>query len=730
MTRCSIVLTLAFVTAACASAPPAPPPPPPPPIKPVGPTFEQKMAWILRLEDQRMLRDPLAPAPPPPPPPVAPARGQPPVAVVPPPPPPITADLTAMLSDDEARVRRRAALAVGRVGLAEGVEPLLQLLGDPDPEVRHMAAFALGLIGDRRARDPLVRALSDPSPLVQAGAAEGLGLIGDPASAEPIGRMIAQVVESGALAKPPGDDADGRRDTPAGAFRLGVFALVRLKSFDRLAAVVLDPAGQPRVRWWPVAFALQRLEDGRSLNALLTLARDANPYTRAFAIKGLGAIKPGSPAQPGTASPAVAVLIPLVTGGERMIAIEAVRALGRIGDPAAAPALLKIMQDRKAEPHLRLEAVAASGEIRTPAINEVLLDLLSDPSPDVRAAALRSSAAQDPENFVAVLSGLDPDPNWIVRAALAAVLGSLAPDVALARLSTMLKDSDQRVIPSVLAALVKLRDPNVSAVLIERLKADDPAVRVAAAAGLGEIKPPNGAPALAAAYETGQRDLTYIARAAVLAALVKYGAAAAQPVLRSALADKDWAVRVRAAALLKELDPASDVAPAIRPAPTRLAPETYAAAHLGIPPYSTQVYLDTDRGTIHIEFAVLDAPLTVNNFITLARMGFFNGQTVHRVVPNFVVQSGDPRGDGEGGPNYTIRDELSEVPFLRGTVGMALDWPDTGGSQFFITHSPQPHLDAKYTVFGRVIAGMEVVDAIQPRDVIKQVRVWDGKTPP
>jgi HEAT repeat protein len=726
MTRCSIVLTLAFVTAACASAPPAAPPPPPPPIKPAGPTFEQKMTWILRLEDQRMLRDPAPPAPPAPPPPVSPARGQAPVAVAPPS-PPVTPDLTALLADEEARVRRRAALAVGRVGLAEGVEPLLPLLGDEDPEVRQMAAFALGLLGDRRARDPLVRALTDPLPLVQGGAAEGLGLIGDPAAAEPIGRMIAQVVESGALAQPPGEDADVRRDTPAAAFRLGVFALVRLKSYDRLAAAVLTPDGQPRVRWWPVAYALQRLEDRRALNALITLVREANPYTRAFAIKGLGALKIGSPTERNTGSPAVAILIPLTMSAERAIAIEAVRALGRIGDPAAAPALLKIMQDRMAEPHLRLEAVAAAGEIRTPAINDVLLDLVSDPNPDLRAAALRSSAAQDPENFVAVLSGLEPDPIWLVRAALATVLGTLSPEIALARLTTMLKDTDQRVIPSVLASLVKLRDPNVAAVLIERLKAEDPAVRVAAAAGLGELKPPNGVPALAAAYESGQRDLTYIARGAALSALVKYGAAAAQPVLKSALADKDWAIRVRAAALLKELDPASDVALAIRPAPTRLPPETYAAPHLGIPPVSTQVYLDTDRGTIQIELAVLDAPLTVNNFVTLARSGFFNGLIVHRVVPNFVVQSGDPRGDGEGGPNYTIRDELSEVPYLRGSVGMALDWPDTGGSQFFITHSPQPHLDAKYTVFGRVVAGMEVVDAIQPRDVIKQVRVWDGK---
>ena len=91
------------------------------------------------------------------------------------------------------------------------------------------------------------------------------------------------------------------------------------------------------------------------------------------------------------------------------------------------------------------------------------------------------------------------------------------------------------------------------------------------------------------------------------------------------------------------------------------------------PPVSTQVYLDTDRGTIQIELAVLDAPLTVENFVTLARKGYFNGLSVHRVVPDFVMQDGDPRGDGEGGPGYTIRDELNERPYLRGTVGMALD---------------------------------------------------------
>ena len=139
---------------------------------------------------------------------------------------------------------------------------------------------------------------------------------------------------------------------------------------------------------------------------------------------------------------------------------------------------------------------------------------------------------------------------------------------------------------------------------------------------------------------------------------------------------------------------------------------------------------EADGRVVSEEAAALYGPGTgMRTFVTLARKGFFDGLSVHRVVPDFVIQSGDPRGDGEGGPGFTIRDELNGRPYLRGTVGMALDlWRDTGGSQFFITHSPQPHLDAKYTVFGRVIAGMDVVDQIQQGDIIRRVRVNDGRT--
>src|SRR4051812_9673681 len=184
---CGLWLTASF---ACASAPP-----PPVATKPLGPTFEQKMSSILRLEDQRMLRDP-APPPAPPPPAAAPPRGRQPAAA-PVPPPPAPPDLVRMLSDEEPRVRRRAALAIGHVGLADGVQPLTSLLADADAEVRQIAAFALGLIGDARAGDRLVAALADPSPLVQGSAAEALGLIGDSAAADAVGRFVTQAVQAG-----------------------------------------------------------------------------------------------------------------------------------------------------------------------------------------------------------------------------------------------------------------------------------------------------------------------------------------------------------------------------------------------------------------------------------------------------------------------------------------------------------------------------------------------------
>ncbi len=121
--------------------------------------------------------------------------------------------------------------------------------------------------------------------------------------------------------------------------------------------------------------------------------------------------------------------------------------------------------------------------------------------------------------------------------------------------------------------------------------------------------------------------------------------------------------------------------------------------------------------------------MTCLNFLQLATQGFYDGLAFHRVVPDFVVQVGDPRGDGRGGPGYVMRDEINPLRYQRGAVGMALSGPDTGGSQFFITLSPQPHLDGGYTVFGRVVAGFETLDRIVQGDRIQGVAEVDFRRP-
>lgn len=138
--------------------------------------------------------------------------------------------------------------------------------------------------------------------------------------------------------------------------------------------------------------------------------------------------------------------------------------------------------------------------------------------------------------------------------------------------------------------------------------------------------------------------------------------------------------------------------------------------------------IETARGDIVIELYPQHAPKTVNNFVFLARDGFYDGITFHRVVNNFVIQGGDPTGTGSGGPGYTFEDETRGNPLKHGTgyLSMANAGPNTNGSQFFITHSPQPHLDGKHTVFGKVIEGQDVVNAIRQGDRMDRVTIEES----
>jgi peptidyl-prolyl cis-trans isomerase B (cyclophilin B) len=140
-----------------------------------------------------------------------------------------------------------------------------------------------------------------------------------------------------------------------------------------------------------------------------------------------------------------------------------------------------------------------------------------------------------------------------------------------------------------------------------------------------------------------------------------------------------------------------------------------------------QVTLDTDKGEIVLDLYPQNAPKTVNNFVFLAKDGFYDGVTFHRVINDFMIQGGDPTGSGRGGPGYTFEDETRGNPLTHetGVISMANAGPNTNGSQFFITHSPQGHLNGKHTVFGKVVEGMDVVNSIRQGDHINKVTVTE-----
>ena len=668
-------------------------------------TVDMRIGWLLRLEQSRTLRD----------------LGLQPFLLDPALPraaqftPAMSPSLDALAMDPDATLRRRALLAIGRVGAPEGVPWLISALQDPDADARAMAAFALGLVGaDAKAAIPsLETALSDTSIVVRGRAIEALGLIGEPSAASAIvnasGGCAALIVN---LA--PDDEAPKSPDIDA--CRLALYALVRLKDYSALASVALAPSGQAVSHWWPVAYALQRINEARAAPALVTLASVPGVDTAGFALRGLTALK----------DPAV---VPVATAllknpnADVKLRVAAARALGQIGGAASAP-LVDALASPSLPDNLAIEVVAAIGASGATASFDALLDRLTDRSPAMRAAALTAAAKLNPDSFLLIASSLGRDPEWSVRAALATAFAAFPRERITAALGDLAQDEDARVHSAALESLAAVKSLDLTTRLFAALEAADFVERGTAARLLGETKPENGVARLVAAYARGESDTAYGARGAALEALAKYGGDEAKAAIRRGLSDRSWPVRERAAELLRQLgDPTA--APA-RPALLRQPVEFFQSPAVIRPPFSPHAFIETAAGTIEIELHIVDAPVTSHTFIDLARSGFYNGMPIHRVVPAFVVQAGDPRGDGEGGPGYTQPDELNPTPYLRGTLGMALDWRDTGGSQWFITLTPQPHLDAKYTAFGHVVNGADILDTLSQWDVITRIRVWDG----
>jgi cyclophilin family peptidyl-prolyl cis-trans isomerase/HEAT repeat protein len=665
-------------------------------------------------------------------------------------------DLGALLADPSAAVRSRAALAAGRIGDARAVPSLVPLMqADRDAGVRALAAFALGEIESVRDATALVAATRPGVPdAVRARAVEALGKI---AAALPLDdKVSAKLIGDAIIAALTFENA--RRSRPSReVILLGLTAALRARPTDaaKTVALFLDYA-DPRVRA-DAANTLARLRSKDANEALRAmLASEVDPVARANAARALGTAEDKS---------ALDLLLERATNDrDERVRVSALRSLALLHDARAADTLLKRGEalfasyraakvaapaSHPAQLNELLEVVTALGRVLASTSDNRALTFLRavreaegfvDPESEVAFTRIAPAQYMREKPFTSLyLRASENKLAWQAISAIAqglAEIGQMTSERAGNSVLTVQADaqlalrailSDRATpalaVPDVLRAVAAFKPLDTGALMREELRADDVIVRATAAELIGN-EPPDAETtrSLIAALPIAMRDEMNDAALAVLDALGKQRNEDANAAIRSALESPDYLLRLRAASLLRAANPNEASDERIQTVATRNHLADYRRA-LARRMMRVQAIVSTDKGAFTIELLPDDAPLNVDNFVELARRGFFNSIAFHRVVPNFVIQGGDPRGDGNGGPGYQIRCEINLASYDRGAVGMALSGKDTGGSQWFVTHSPQPHLDGGYTVFGRVTQGMDVVDSIARGDRIRAVTI-------
>jgi cyclophilin family peptidyl-prolyl cis-trans isomerase/HEAT repeat protein len=634
-------------------------------------------------------------------------------------------DLSTLLSHRNAAIRKRAALAAGRIGNEDSVVALVNLLKlDTDPSVRAMAAFALGEVERVAAAEALTAVVkkSDEPAEIRARALEALGKI---AAALPQPEQARQR-ELGAVIR----EALEVESTQSGnqlTVLLGITAALRSRPADAgptLAKFLNSP--DARVRSDAAnALARLRLKDGNERLRFL-VDTDRDPNVRANAARVLGITEDPESFQ---------LLLGRATSDvDERVRVSGIRGLAALKNPNAADLLLKHITSNRNE---ILEIANTVGRLipQTDYHDAIFWfktknETLNHTAPEIEIAFARVA----PAAYLAELEKLKAPADWRATAAIANALAEYAtpdaikarPEMATAAEAALRKmlayPNADNAIPDVLRALAAFKPKDLQQVLITHLQHRDVIVRATAADLLGDLPPSDDITrALIATWPFTTGDSLNDAALSILDSLGKQRNDTANAGIKVALRSSDYLVRRRAADLLKA-NGAGDFSSAVGTVKTRNTATDYRRALARIGRKVTAV-VTTTRGSFTMELLPSEAPLTVDNFVQLAQRNYFRNVTIHRVVPNFVIQDGDPRGDGNGGPGYQIRCEINQVPYDRATLGMALSGKDTGGSQWFVTHAPQPHLDGGYTVFGRVVAGMEVVDRIERGDVVKSITI-------
>ncbi len=622
------------------------------------------------------------------------------------------------LADPDSTVRREAALDLGRLRDTRGIALLTPLLLDRDSLVQTTVMFSLGLIGDTTAVPLLIARTRDPALLSVLAAPELLTALSRLGGAE-AARFVTSVLTSSFWQ----DRADSLylvQRAALEAWRLGPNAPI-----SSLLGLVRAPKDDTR---YSAVYSLARLRVNAAGAQLVDAAGDRAPIVRAAAVRALTRAYADSarldPAAIGE------LLVRGSNDADAGVRVQALRSLSTYHAPALARKIVPLLEDPV--PAIQVQAATTLGELGGGAAIPDLLRIAGGTKGSfaIRREALLSLARLDTTAFAGLVGRWSGAADWRARAAAAEGWTIANPSAVAA----FLKDVDPRVIAAALLGWgerVPGPDPAYLAACRQLARNRDAAVRSIAADGIARGQSAADVPLLLEMYKAAARDsfpdAALSALAGVLAA-TKSAPGSSQEAERLALtqlrapenyvilrwAEENWPLASAAWGSPYPLQTGrsmDDYRNIVRRFQTGFDTERYPT-----------VTVEVDQlGSFEMQLFGAEAPTTVASFMRLMEAHYFDGQRYHRVVPNFVVQTGDPRGDGWGGPGETIRDELNLRRYGTYYVGMALSGPDTGGSQWFITLSPQPHLDGGYTIFGRVTSGMAVLQKITAGDRIRRI---------
>ncbi|MEW6072756.1 MAG: HEAT repeat domain-containing protein [Planctomycetota bacterium] len=636
--------------------------------------------------------------------------------------------LLAWAADADAAVRRRAVEALGRFPFptfgAEVTDALCRALEDPEPAVKGAAAFALGLRADPASGGVLMAYRNDPDPRLRARIVEAASKLADPQIHADLlvalrdSDLLVRIEAAVGTARWSADEANASTVDRALIDALRPYTLSTEPSRD-------EPAAQPSPELaWRLLYALSRRESPAGRGAFLEYALHGAPLEQLFAVRGLGSLA-GDP----EAGRVLAEVLSAEVAGRMdwRVAYEAAAALGRLADPRGREALLAAVEHPSS--HVRAAALAALGRIPgareevLPKVRRGLLDLSTATSASALASFVR---IVPPEEALRTLAERAADEDPIVRLGAVAAAAEIEGEIAVPFLRRLTADPSPLVATRAADLLATHADPETHALLRGLLAHPDIGLRLSAAIALREMADETDVAALGAAFRDSRGDVSTEVAFQALETLGAIGGEAARALVAEAAADPRPHVQRVARALLAErfglVPPAAPPPEAAAESPPPLPGRDYPQWT-----HNPLVEIRTNHGVLVFELFPAEAPLHVVNFLELAAAGAYDGLIFHRVVPDFVVQGGDYRGDGNGAKPWrgeALRAEFTPRKHVRGSLGMPRNEdPDSGGSQIYITHRPTPHLDGRYTVFGELRAGGDVLDAIQVGDRILGVKL-------